>query len=270
MNNEPKEVDIIQDMQNNNISLPTFDRERLRKHYVQATKTSQFSEQTKSDAYAGYYDPETGFYREDLDRPIELSGEEELTSDDVDLLNQYIASDQVLNGSEYEFFKYLPHRRQIVYTQKVDGLPVADGTSSIRLVLNEQGNVVTLEQNFAGLFTQQGEEKELYSDEEAVKALFQRNLIPANSKVKKPVLTYYRTLELKKLSVYIPVWYVEIQTQNETFVERINALDLTTITENPDTLQEQDSSQVDDELDPLEDDLEEEGQEDEEDSQDTE
>src|SRR5699024_2326541 len=110
------------------------------------------------------------------------------------------------------------------FAQIANNIPIADGTSEIIFHLNNKKEVISYDQTYAGPVTVQGESRNLITDKNAVEILYQNDEIPANATVKKPVLTYSKTLSLQKLSMYAPVWYIQIINSGNTEFKRVDAL----------------------------------------------
>lgn len=227
-------VNLIREMESQGIELPELMEEEIELPYVQADEhnlleenADQLSDQT------GTVNQDGSLYSSILSNPITLSGEEQLTAEDRTRLDAFINSEQVLFGNEYTFFQHQPASQQIIYAQSVNGVPIADGTSSITLHLDSSGQVISYEQTYAGPVSEQGSDLDLISDKTAVELLFQNNEIPAGATVSRPVLTYYRTLALEDLSMYAPVWYVRIATSSGVESIRVDAISGNIITDLP-------------------------------------
>lgn len=204
-------LNLISEMASQKIDVPNLTEENHSAAYVQADVQVLLKENAKSlSKQTGTVNEDGSLYMSILSNPIQLSGEATLTEEDKKALDQFINSDQVLFGSEYKFFQYNAENRQVTYTQNVSGLPVADGTSSIILYIDRSNQVISYEQKYAGPMTEQGSKVELITDRSAIETLFRNNDIPANSKISRPILTYYRSLKLEDLSMYAPVWYIQI------------------------------------------------------------
>lgn len=240
-------INILDEMANNNITVEELDQDEWALPYVQA-ENHQLLEESESALInqTGSLNEDNSLYVSVLSSPVELSDEEGLTEADRKKLDDFVNSDAVLYGEHYGFFDYHPHLQEVIYTQMVNGIPIADGTSSLRLILDSQNNLISYEQTLAGPVSKQGEEVPLISDQAAVEILFQNNKIPSGATVFKPQITYHRTLSLDELSIYIPVWYVKIQHSSEVVAERVNATDGTIISPTPPPQaeeEEEDSSQ---------------------------
>lgn len=223
--NQSGKVDLVTEMENQGITLPAFDDEELKVPYVQAEannlldqKKNQLTKQT------GVVDEEGMLYVSILSEPVKLSEDERLTTSDIQRINTFIKSKQVLFGEEYEFIRYVPNKKQIIYGQIANHVPIADGTANITLHLNGSKEIISYEQTYAGPVTVQGDSRQLITDKNAVEVLYQNNKIPADADVRKPILTYYRTLNLNELSMYAPVWTVEIISGSNIHIEQVDAV----------------------------------------------
>lgn len=223
-------LNLISEMKSQGIELPNFTEEKHSAAYIQADAQTLLKESVESlDKQTGIINEDGVFYTSILSNPIQLSGEDTLTDSDRKTLDGFIKSSQVLFGKEYAFFQHNKEDKQIVYNQIVNGVPIADGTSSIFLYMDSAGQVISYEQEYAGPATEQGAKIELITDREAVETLFKNNEIRDNSRVKRPVLTYYRSLKLEDLTMYAPAWYIEIEESGGTQLLRVDAVNGTVI-----------------------------------------
>ena len=156
--------------------------------------------------------------------PLEIDAEE-LAIVDRTPITDFILQGNVLNGAEYSFLTYLPLRRQLVYAQVANNIPIGDSTGSITFNLDPDYEVISYEQTFAGTAEVQGNSRTVISQKRAVEALYLNNQIPANSTVRAVQLTYYRTLSLSDMDIYSPMWYIEIEIENAPVeIRRVDAL----------------------------------------------
>lgn len=224
--NENQSLNLIQEMENNNISLPIFGLEEESMGYLQANKDMNIQEHfSELDNLMEEISSDGSTYTAVLSEPLQLSsGGEDLTPADVARIDRLVSSeDQIAFGEEYEFLTYRKNLNQVIYTQRIDGIPILDGTASIRFAVDSNQRIVRFEQTYAGnLEMSQDVSREIITDKRAVEILYQNNRISSGAQVDRPVLAYHRTLDLEEMSMYIPVWYVQI---NETNVERVNAFD---------------------------------------------
>ena len=220
-----QEIDFIEEMENENIKLPNFSEAENKVPYVQA-ETNNLLEDNVAQLknLSGTVEEDGSLYSSLLSNPITLSEDLEITEEDIELLNKFVLSDQVLFGKEYQYFSYNSADQKIKYTQIANNIPIADGTSEIVFHLNDKRQVISYDQTFAGPITVQGESRNLITDKNAVEILYQNDEIPASATVKKPVLTYSKTLLLQKLSMYAPVWYIEVTNSGTIEYKRVDAL----------------------------------------------
>lgn len=224
-NDSNVQVNFIDEMDKANIKLPKFQNETNKVPYVQTEANDLLTEnRDKLSNQTRIVEENGALYSSILSNPIALSQEKNLTSKDIEKLNEFVKSDQILFGKEYQFFRYVPSSQQIIYAQIANNIPITDGTSEIIFHLDSNKQVISYEQRYAGPVTVQGESRELITDKNAVDILYQNNEIPADTTVKKPILGYYRTLNLEELSMYAPVWFVEVVSSTDTQAKRVDAI----------------------------------------------
>ncbi|WP_407391753.1 two-component system regulatory protein YycI [Carnobacterium jeotgali] len=218
-------IDFIEEMENENIKLPKFSKIENKVPYVQAETNNLLAENINQlKNRSGTVEEDGSLYSSLLSKPLTLSEGTDLTEDDIEQIDDFVLSDQVLFGKEYRFFSYSSSDQKIKYTQIANNIPIADGTSEIIFHLNNKKQIISYDQMFAGPVTVQGESRTLITDKNAVEILYQNDEIPANTTVRKPVLTYSKTLSLQKLSMYAPIWYIEIINSGNTEYKRVDAL----------------------------------------------
>ena len=230
----PDQVNLIREMQQIGIELPMFVEEKREIYYVQADSNDLLEKNVdKLENQAGSIGDDGTLYTSILSDPIELQGnpEEGFTEGDYEKLDSFISNGSVLFGEEYDFLRYDRSQNRFVYIQKVEEIPVADGTSEISLFYGGDGNIISYQQTYAGPMIPQGATQPTITDRQAVEVLFTNNEISSNSVISKPILTYYRTLHLEDLSMYGPVWYVPIEDTNGERILRVDALERTIIKE---------------------------------------
>lgn len=239
--NMMNQVNLLEEMQEENIGLPSFEDETHKVPYIQAEKNNLLEENSPSlTKQTGIIENNGSLYVSILSDPIKLSAEDELTDADLETLNEFVKSEAILFGNEYQFIRYVPSTRQIIYGQIANNIPIVDGTAEIIFHLNGKKEIISYEQKYVGPISVQGESRTLITDQDAVEILYQNNEISTGADVKKPLLTYSRTLQLEDLSMYVPVWLVEIETSTGTIVKRVDAVNGTIVQE---TVQSESSAQ---------------------------
>lgn len=219
------QVNLIEEMKDEQIELPNFEDNAHEVPYIQAAANNLLEENaSRLTKQTGIIENNGSLYASILSDPIKLSEGQELTTGDLEILTEFILSDAILYGDQYQFIRYIPSTRQIIYGQVANNIPIVDGTSDIIFHLNGNKEVISYEQKYAGPVTVQGESRTLVTDKDAVEILYQNNEISTGTKVRKPLLTYSRTLHLEDLSMYVPVWLVEVVTSTDTLIKRVDAV----------------------------------------------
>lgn len=168
----------------------------------------------------------TVYYESFPSNPIELEGNpiEGFNEEDFKVISDFVLSEEVMYGSEYDLVGFDEEGRRFVYNQYIDDIPIADGTSEISLFVNDTGEVYAYEQTYAGPSTRQGNALDLIEGTRAIEILFLNNEIIQGSKVSKPILSYQRVLHLEDLSMYSPVWLVVIEHASDINTYRVDAV----------------------------------------------
>ena len=233
---EPTTNDNITNMEELDIELPDLEGLEIQEEEIFPLQINAnhllADEYNKNDKLTGSLsEDKTVYYESFPSNPIKLEGNpiEGFTDEDYDLLKEFVLSDRVMFGSEYHFAGYDEEGKRFIFNQLVDDIPIADGTSEISLYVNETGEVYSYEQTYAGPAIRQGNTLELIEPIRAIEILFLNNEISQGSIVHKPVLTYRRALHLEDLSMYSPVWLVEVERSSERNLFRVDAVSGTII-----------------------------------------
>ena len=222
---ESTTLNIEEAMKADDISFPTLSTNQEKIPLLKTDKSRILeSDQSKLENQTTVF--EDGVLFSTLSEPIPLEIDaEELAIVDRTPITDFILQGNVLNGAEYSFLTYLPLRRQLVYAQVANNIPIGDSTGSITFNLDPDYEVISYEQTFAGEAEVQGNSRTVISQKRAVEALYLNNQIPANSTVRAVQLTYYRTLSLSDMDIYSPMWYIEIEIENAPVeIRRVDAL----------------------------------------------
>lgn len=225
------QIDLVEEMKQANITLPVFENQSKRLYAIQADNYTIFEEQVNElKGQVGVVE-EGAYYTSFLSNPIELQGSVEagFTSLDYDKIDSFLRSSQVLFGQEYKVGELDEANNVFVYYHVVNGVPIMDGTSQIIFYLDSNNNIFSYYQLYVGETIPQGSPLQTISDLDAVKAVYQHNEIPPSATVQKPVLAYHRTLFLDDLSMYVPVWVVDIVHPTRSKTIQIDATDGTII-----------------------------------------
>lgn len=146
----------------------------------------------------------------------------------------------VLFGSDYVYMKNFSGldsaTPEVQASQKYDGLPFYDDTAKIVFSLNKQDKsyaVTKYTQTHLSDIEQLREKTELHTEEDAIKTLYVNNKISRGSKILWRQLAYSCILKVREKNVYVPVWYVAIETPDKSIqVESVNAFSNTIVTNN--------------------------------------
>ncbi len=184
-----------------------------------------------NDLHTGSINEEGVYYVSFLSSAIQLEGNpiDGFKEEDYEVIQEYVLSDQVMFGSEYGNLKYDQDGRRFVLFQCIDGIPIIDGSSEISLFVNDEGQVYSYEQTYAGPVTRQGNPLNLIDAKRAIEILFINNEIRENFKIEKPVLAYHRALHLEDLSMYSPLWLIDVSRSSDRDNFRVDAVNGTII-----------------------------------------
>lgn len=146
----------------------------------------------------------------------------------------------VLFGSDYVYMKNFSDldsaTPEVQASQKYDVLPFYDDTAKIVFSLNKQDKsyaVTKYTQTHLSDIEQLREKTELHTEEDAIKTLYVNNKISRGSKILWRQLAYSCILKVREKNVYVPVWYVAIETPDKSIqVESVNAFSNTIVTNN--------------------------------------
>lgn len=158
-------------------------------------------------------------------------------------VNEYLQhKDQVLFGDEYQYMKNLSLIEKdfpnIVASQSYEGIPFNDSSGRIDLYLEKSNDllqIVRYTQTHISNITPLREKMTLYSEKEAVNTLYLNNKIPSQSTILWIQLAYTMILKVGEKNVYIPAWFVAIQTDSDEKniqIESVNAFSNRIITNN--------------------------------------
>ena len=222
---ESTTLNIEEAMKADDISFPTLSTDQEKIPLLKTDKGGSLeTDQSKLVNQTTVF--EDGVLSSILSNPIPL----EIDAGDLMIVDRtpitdFMLQGNVLYGSEYTFLTYLPLRRQLVYAQVANNIPIGDSTGSITFNLDPDYEVISYEQTFAGVAEVQGSSRTVISQKRAVEALYLNNQIPANSTVRTVQLTYYRTLSLSDMDIYSPMWYNETEIENAPVeIRRVDAL----------------------------------------------
>ncbi|GKS54961.1 MULTISPECIES: two-component system regulatory protein YycI [Enterococcus] len=156
-------------------------------------------------------------------------------------LNDFLDNEEdVLFGNEYIYMKNFSvlesDSPEITASQTYEGLPFYDDTAKLIFSLEKKGDeyrILKYTQTHLTNIEQLREKTELHTEEEAINTLYVNNKISRGSNILWRQLAYSRILKVREKNVYVPVWYVAIETPDKTYqIETVNAFSNTIITNN--------------------------------------
>lgn len=232
---QPNNSDVFANMKELDIDVPNFEDTDIsnREIYSLQINTHELLEEQikENKKLTGSLNDDQEYYDSFPSKPIELKGnpEEGFEEEDYELLMDFVSSENVMFGEEYSNIHYEVESRRFVLNQYINEIPITDGTSEISLFVNESGEIYAFQQTYAGPGTNQGKPLDLIDSSRAIEILFLNNKIQQGAEVKTPVLTYRRALHLEDLSMYSPVWSVDIEESSERNSFFVDAVDGTII-----------------------------------------
>lgn len=184
-----------------------------------------------NESYTGTLDEDGVYYTSFPSNPIELNGNptDGFDEEDYKIIKDFVLSDQVMYGSEFENVQYDPDGKRFILFQYIDGIPIVDGSSEISLFVNDAGQIYAYQQTYAGPISRQGAPLELIDGKRALELLFINNEVREGFEIKKPILAYQRALHLEDLSMYSPVWSIDVIRSSERDNFRVDAVNGTII-----------------------------------------
>lgn len=228
--------DVIEDMEQLNINIPDLKSLSVENTEIYSLQINDYDllEQHMKDneQFSGNLSDDGRMYYVSFhSNPFTLEGnpEEGFTQDDILRIQSFVNSEQVMFGAEYAFGRFDTAGRKFVFYQVIDNLPIMDGTSEISLFVNEEGEIYAYEQTYAGPGSRQGTPLRLISAARAIEILFMNNEIRGGSEIDMPILAYRRALHLEDLSMYSPIWIVDVIHSSEKNTFRVDAVNGTII-----------------------------------------
>lgn len=125
---------------------------------------------------------------------------------------KYLKDDKLfIRGEEYGNYWY-SNQERILFCRMTsgDGTPIVDGSAEIRIIFDENFNIIGYTQTYQSGYTMLEEPKALISSQEAIKILDRRieTYLPNDAEIVSTKLSYYQSLETKAFNVYTPAWEV--------------------------------------------------------------
>lgn len=135
----------------------------------------------------------------------------------------------VVSGKDYQLSNHENKKNdKYVFHQTFEGIPFIDETSQlvVHLGLNnyDRLGITTYEQTHLSNIEALRDPQNLITEREAVISLYTNNKLQSGNKIKWIELGYTRIFTVREKHVYIPAWFVAVETnKNNVQVERVNA-----------------------------------------------
>lgn len=135
-------------------------------------------------------------------------------------------------GEQYSYLEKLSNfseeENTVLAGQSYEGIPFNDETSQIVMTLTEADEAYTIQeytQTHLNNIEPLREKMELISEREAVTTLYTSNRLPNESEIIWTQLAYSRIMQVREKNVYVPVWFVALETSSSTLqIESVNAI----------------------------------------------
>ena len=140
-------------------------------------------------------------------------------------------NDELILGNDYHYMGkwsvWSEDYPRIFAAQMYEGIPIHDDSSMLSITLNREGDhyqLISYTQTHVSELMPLREAMSLYTEKDAINTLYVNNKIPANATIKWQQLAYTLTLKVRGKNVYVPAWFVAIETEDGVHVEQVNAL----------------------------------------------
>lgn len=116
-----------------------------------------------------------------------------------------------INGQAYGNYWY-SNQEGILFCRMTaaDGTPIVDGSSEIRIIFDDNFNMIGYTQTYQSDYTVLEEPKALISSQEAINIIERRieTFLPNDSEIVSANLSYYQSLKTDDFNIYTPAWEI--------------------------------------------------------------
>ncbi len=147
---------------------------------------------------------------------------------------------EFLFGSEYQYLPQLSFQDkeypEIIAAQSYEGIPFNDDSSRLDITLENTDNLLKITrytQTHIGNIEKLRDKVNLYTERDAIDTLYVNNRIPPKSTIAWRQLVYTLSLQFRGTNVYIPAWFIAVDTGSSLQVEKVNAITNRVFTNNP-------------------------------------
>lgn len=215
----PSDISIVQDMRNRGVIIrPELSTETEHLPLIKTEPNNYLREQQSQLKNQRYSLNREGLLTSTFIEPITLDFEINETSSGLSAENAQIFREKYLldetmfiDGEAYGNYWY-SNQENILFCRMTaaDGTPIVDGSSEIRVIFDDNFNMIGYTQTYQSDYTVLEEPKALISSQEAINIIERRieTYLPNDSEIVSATLSYYQSLETSQFNVYTPAWEI--------------------------------------------------------------
>lgn len=215
----PSDISIVQDMRNRGVIIrPELSTETEHLPLIKTEPNNYLREQQSQLKNQRYSLNREGLLTSTFIEPVTLDFEINETSSGLSAENAQIFREKYLldetmfiDGEAYGNYWY-SNQENILFCRMTaaDGTPIVDGSSEIRVIFDDNFNMIGYTQTYQSDYTVLEEPKALISSQEAINILERRieTYLPNDSEIVSATLSYYQSLETSQFNVYTPAWEI--------------------------------------------------------------
>ncbi|WP_179394014.1 two-component system regulatory protein YycI [Lacticaseibacillus absianus] len=221
-------TEIIADIRRDQIKLPKLSTKTPTGGYLASTSSGELaSEVRKLDhQYPRFTATDYTVMTSTLDTTVTVK-----RATAVETLTKWLTSEKnVLHGSEYVYAAGLSGTNSYVFVQKVGGRLIYDPRAQITFTV-ANGRLTSYTQTYLAQVDVLRADVTLCSAQDAVVTLYRENELPNNATVRWTQLAYTYLLDAKGATVYIPAWFVGVESQGSknVTIKKVNAINKTVL-----------------------------------------
>lgn len=212
-------VSVVQDMRNRGVIIrPDLSGDTEYLPLIKTEPNNYLREQQSQLKNQRYSLNREGLLTSTFIEPVTLDFEITETTKGISAENAQIFREKYLldetmfiNGQAYGNYWY-SNQEGILFCRMTaaDGTPIVDGSSEIRVIFDDNFNMIGYTQTYQSEYTVLEEPKALISSQEAINILERRieTYLPNDSEIVSANLSYYRSLETDNFNIYTPAWEI--------------------------------------------------------------
>lgn len=217
---------IVRDIKQDDITVPKLSNKQVNSSYAASETSTMLSQNYERVAKSGDQNVtiNTGAYQTldaRLNRPLRLR-----KKDVLEQVKSFINNpNNVLFGKNYVYEADMSNGSRYVFVQKLAGVRVIDDRAMLVLTVND-GSITGYTQTYIDKLKMMDNNQKIMSARDAVYTLYRSNEIVNNSRVIWTHLGYTWLLNAKGSTVYVPAWFVGIESKSSknVTVKRVNAI----------------------------------------------